>query len=197
MLSFSTSVTAQDDPPDELKSPDQRYSVRILRRADSRSVLLDDCSIAIYLGGQCLNKFPTFGYLLEAFWSPDGKYVAINNRRANSGDYVWVFRLRDGKAVAKPIDFEGSPHEAYDQYTDQVAKRTAVVYPEIALHGVYRLLRKARGWNKADVLKVTSDVRFEHLEDHRYAISETYSVKDGRLVLLGRKIKQVPSPKET
>ena len=197
MFVLGGSAIAQDAPTDELKSPDRRYSVKILRQEDSPSILLDDCSIAIYRGDQCIKKFPTFGYLLEAFWSPDGKYVAVNNRRANSGDYVWVFRLHDGKAMAKPIDFKGSPDDAYEQYINQVTKRTATVYPEVASHDVYRLFREAQGWTKSEVLQVKSDVRFWHVEGRRFANFETYSVKDGRLILLSRKINQVSSSKET
>ena len=193
LLAFGKTAAAQDDPPDELKSPDLQYSVRILRRADSRSILLDECAIAVCRKGHYLAKFPTFGYLLEAFWSPDGKYVAVNNRRANSGDYLWVFRLHDGSAMAKPVDFNGS----YDQYTDEVSERVAAVCPEVASHGVYRLFREAQGWTRPNILQVKSDVRFWHIEAHRFAITETYVAKAGGLVLLDRKIKPVPSPKES
>jgi len=30
--------------------------------------------------------------------------VAINNRRANAGDYLWVISLRDGKPIKMPDD---------------------------------------------------------------------------------------------
>jgi hypothetical protein len=43
-------------------------------------------------GKQNVAKYRTEGYLIDAFWSPDGRYVAVDNRRANSADYLWVFR---------------------------------------------------------------------------------------------------------
>ena len=44
------------------------------------------------------------GYLLDVFYSADNRYVAINNRRANAGDYLWVISLRDGQPLKIPED---------------------------------------------------------------------------------------------
>ena len=74
-------------------------------------------TIAVRNGKQYVAKYPTEGYLIDAFWSPDGRYVAVDNRRANSGDYLWVFRLRDGHAIKMPVD-------AQPQHDDDVCEKS-------------------------------------------------------------------------
>ena len=46
----------------------------------------DESTLRISTGGTTLAEFKTFGYLLDVFFSPDAAHVAINNRRANSGE---------------------------------------------------------------------------------------------------------------
>jgi hypothetical protein len=65
-------------------------------------------TIAVRSGKQYVAKYRTEGYLIDAFWSPDGRYVAVDNRRANSGDYLWVFRLPDGRSIKMPVDAQSS-----------------------------------------------------------------------------------------
>jgi hypothetical protein len=102
---FSAAIAAEDQPPQELYSPNHRYSVRILSSALPGADRYDGFfTIAVCRDEQYMAKYPTVGFLLDAFWSPDKKYVAVDNRRANSGDYLWMFRLRDGRAIRMPVD---------------------------------------------------------------------------------------------
>jgi hypothetical protein len=64
----------------------------------------DECTLRVSAGGQTLAEFPTMGYLLNVFFSPDSAHVAINNRRANAGDYLWVISMHDGRAIKMPDD---------------------------------------------------------------------------------------------
>jgi hypothetical protein len=64
----------------------------------------DECTLRVSAGGKILAEFPTMGYLLDVLFSPDNAYVAVNNRRANAGDYLWVMSLRDGKPIKMPDD---------------------------------------------------------------------------------------------
>jgi len=122
ILALPARNRAQDELPNELYSSDHQYSVTILQSALADSDPYDGFfTIAVRHGKQNLSKFPTEGYLIDAFWSPDGKYVAVDNRRANSGDYLWVFRLRDGHAIKMPVDAQPQhADDVYDKYAEEV-----------------------------------------------------------------------------
>jgi hypothetical protein len=85
-------------------SPDHRYSVEIVRPADDKEWTQTEFPFTLVIRdrGKRIASHKTIGYLWGApLWTD--KYVAINNRRGNAGDYLWVFRLIDGKCV-KPAD---------------------------------------------------------------------------------------------
>src|SRR5437870_8242321 len=106
LLAFSAlcAIAAQgQQPPHELVSPNKQYSVKMIL-APMPGFDPYDTTLEVCAGERVLARHPTEGYLLDAFWSPDGKYVAVDNRRANSGDYCWVFRLSDGAALKRPDD---------------------------------------------------------------------------------------------
>lgn len=81
------SPSASRAPP-HVESPDGRFSVEI--RANS---------LIIRDRGKQITERTTWGGLWDAFWSDTGQYVAINNRRGNAGDYIWIFSLPDGKCI--------------------------------------------------------------------------------------------------
>jgi hypothetical protein len=91
----SRSTTGQ---PPHVNSPGGRFSVEI--RANSLIIRDRDREIT---------ERTTWGGLWDAFWSDTGQYVAINNRRGNAGDYIWMFSLPDGKCIKeadnKQLDF--------------------------------------------------------------------------------------------
>ena len=125
ILPLVRGIAAGEEPPEELYSPDHRYSISILHSTSPGSDPNDAFfTIAVRSGDRYISKYPTEGYLIDAFWSPDGKYVAVDNRRANSGDYLWVFRLKDGRAIKMPVD-AGTKHPAehYEKYAEQAVKR--------------------------------------------------------------------------
>src|SRR5215472_17524704 len=90
----------ESDPPSRLCSLDNKYCVDIIPRAGHP----DECTLRVPADGKTLARFATMGYLLDIFFSPDNAYVAVNNRRANAGDYLWVVSLHDGKAIKMPDD---------------------------------------------------------------------------------------------
>jgi hypothetical protein len=84
-------------PPTHVDSPDKRFVVEIQQiNPDAKSL---DRLIIIRDAGKEIARQKTVGYLLNVFWDDTGRYVAINNRRANAGDYVWIFSLPDGKCI--------------------------------------------------------------------------------------------------
>jgi hypothetical protein len=104
----SVSLAAAIAPPSsDISSPDGVYSLRISNTAVPGSDPYKGFyALELSRRGNVLSKHATEGYLLEAFWSKDGKFVAVNNRRGSSGDYLWIFRLSDGKALKEPNDNE-------------------------------------------------------------------------------------------
>src|SRR5438132_3984464 len=82
VLAPAANSIAQEKPPEELYSPDKRYSVTILHSAlPGSDPYAGFFTIAVRSGKHDLAKFPTEGYLIDAFWCPDGRYVAVDNRR--------------------------------------------------------------------------------------------------------------------
>ncbi|RIA55808.1 hypothetical protein [Dichotomicrobium thermohalophilum] len=86
-------------------SPSGTYTVRIpSQAAEEKSSPRTFTLLQLRREGSLLREHRTFGYLLDVLWSPDERWVAVNNRRANSGDYLWVLSTSDGEAVRKPED---------------------------------------------------------------------------------------------
>lgn len=114
------------------ESPDKRFSVEITaNRLSGSNDDWNDKTILIKDNGKEIAKFPSYGYLLSVLWSGTGEYVAVNNRRANAGDYIWVISLPDGKCIKQPDDatgtFFGSAAErAFRAIDARVSDRTLI-----------------------------------------------------------------------
>jgi hypothetical protein len=100
---------AEEETPQKLTSPDGRYSVEIVEKQQPGSE--DDFTLVLSSRDKLVAQYPTYGFLIDAHWSPDGKCVAINNRRGNSGDYIWVLELPSGNALKHPDDKIGETWE--------------------------------------------------------------------------------------
>jgi hypothetical protein len=97
----SSQKTNETGPPGEVCSRDNKYCVHMIPTPGHP----DKCTLRISAsGGTTLAEFPIMGYLLDVFFSPDDAHVAINNRRANAGDYLWVISLPEGRALKVPDD---------------------------------------------------------------------------------------------
>jgi hypothetical protein len=195
----SSAIPAEDEPPAELSSPNQRYSVRIL---DSALPAADSYNgfytIAVRSGQQYIAKYPTIGFLLDAFWSPDGKYVAVDNRRANSGDYLWVFRLSDGYAIRMPVDaVPGRPEDAYEKYVDDLVYKVSRKFPELTSREFRKLFTFAKGWTDSGDLLVKTNFGFRNLRDQIAVLLQTYKVADDKLVLIDERVEKAPWPPKT
>ena len=194
ILALAVNSIAQEKPPEELFSPDKRYSVTILHSALPGSDPYNGFfTIAVRNGKQDLGSYPTQGYLIDAFWSPDGKYVAVDNRRGNSGDYLWVFSLRDGSAIKMPIDAGPKrPTEYYEKNARETIARVTAVYPELTYDQFNKLFTLAQGWTKSGELQVKTNMKFRNLENEIAVLWETYRVEQDKLVLVDHKVQKAP-----
>ncbi len=96
----SSQKANEPGPPAEVCSRDNKYCVHMIPTPGHP----DECTLRISASGTTMAEFPTMGYLLDVFFSPDDAHVAINNRRANAGDYLWVISLPEGRALKVPDD---------------------------------------------------------------------------------------------
>lgn len=137
----------------EITSPDQQSAVKIEHRALPRSDSVDGFfTLVLRVHGIAVLECPTMGYLLDAFWSPDNRYVAVNNRRSNSGDYVWVFSVPDRRVLEVPNDKVG----------EMFAHRAAARFSELTNASFEKFTNLAKKWINSRELEVESRIVFRH-----------------------------------
>lgn len=93
-------------------SPNKKYAIEMVNKPwlskDKRENFNNYYMIALLKDGKVVAEYPTFGELGDAYWSPDGKFVAVNNIRSHfGGDQIWLIALEDGKALKRPDDATG------------------------------------------------------------------------------------------
>ena len=193
ILASAGAASAQTSPQDVLSSQDKRYSIEILHSAlpgsDPNGAFF---TITVRDGGRNMSQYSTEGYLLDAFWSPDGKYVAVNNRRANSGDYVWVFRLSDGRAIKRPVDAvqEQRPWEYFEDYIRRVVKHITAVYPELTLQQFTQLFSLAHSWTKSGNLEIRTESGFRNLGEESVVLWGEYKFGRDKLLLVSQRVEK-------
>jgi hypothetical protein len=142
LILVSRSLAIDSEPPTKLVSPDGRFTVKLEPNASDTNLmsLLDHEKV--------IAEVPTYGYMLSAFWSEDGRYLAINNRRANSGDYLWVFSLPDGKCIKQPDDIVG------ESFRSGATKYFGAINPAAKESSRIRDTLVATGWKERHDLKI-------------------------------------------
>jgi lipoprotein NlpI len=159
-----SSVQTEWKPSTELCSADHQYCVKIAAKAQD----LDHRKLIVSSKARVLAQFPTFGYLMEAFWSPGNKYVAINNRRANAGDYLWVISLTDGAALKMPDDLateigkKNLGHINGDDPWGKTVQEVTTRYTECAHDRLDHKFLFAQGWKSAGDLLVLEELQFSN-----------------------------------
>ena len=197
----SALIMAEESQLEGLGSPDGRHSVVILDRAlPGADPYIGFFTLVVRHGGRSLARYPTMGYLLGAFWSADGKHVAVNNRRGNSGDYLWVFRLDDGHAVRMPVDAraERHPETAYGKHMEDLLRPVRGQLPELATAELRKYFTFAKGWTESGDLLVKTNLAFRGLPEGQIAVLlQTFRVAGGKLVLVDEQAEIAPWPPKT
>jgi hypothetical protein len=182
-LCLGTARSDSEVPPSQLFSPDKTFRVEIITTALPNSDPYEEFyTIVLSRQGNVISKFPTEGYLLNALWSPNGKYVAVNNRRGSSGDYLWVFRLADGKAVKLPDD----------DAAEAIVRQVSTKFPQFSIDSFNRRYTLARRWNSRSDLEVRTELQFFNLNNAVIRVDELDRVEGDRLVAVSQTIKEVP-----
>lgn len=173
---------ADDEPPALVKSPDGKSVVRIVDRAmPGTDGNTDFFTLEVSHNGKVVARAATEGYLISAHWNADGSKVAVNNRRGNSGDYLWVFSLPDGVVLKKADDKTG------EAWLTAGAK---------ALKGagqggeIYKSWLNATGWSAAGDLEINARMRMRGGAGFDFTAPASY--KNGKWKLNAGKVKAVP-----
>ncbi len=96
--------------------------------------------------------------------------LAAQHTVPSDGDYLWVFSLRDGKAVRHPDDRLGDPKV----FLPRITRR----FPACTEGALFRYYLIGTGWQAPNELKVRTDVRFYHTGPADILIDAVYSVSD-------------------
>lgn len=149
------------------------YSVRMLPVAqpnsDPQSGLF---TLAVDKKKLALSHRPTEGYIIDVFWSPGERYVAVDNRRANSGDYVWVFSLPRGSVIKAPDESCG----------DAAVDRALEAFPGLQAEDFAKCWNFATGWQGPMELEIRTKLVFFGRNEATIARTATYRVEGGRLI---------------
>lgn len=151
----ASGLVASNDHGEPLRSPDGRSSVRIVKKPMFKTDDPMECfTLQVFSDDDLLRGVPTCGYITSASWSPNGRMVAVNNRRGNAGDYLWVFDLVDRGVPKRADDNLG---EAWmKQGLDEISKAREL--PPGA--EPYRSWLTAAGWTSEGKLLVVVRARY-------------------------------------
>ena len=182
----------ESGPPSQVCSRGSKYCVDMIARAGHP----DECTLRVSAGGKTLAEFPSMGYLLDVFFSPDDAHVAINNRRANSGDYLWVISLRDGRAIKMPDDVaedvgkRNAGKIGGDHWSDQPVPELMTLRPTCTSEDLRHSFLFSTGWTNSGELRVVQEFEFSNgwmAVNNLCRLSETgLSVASGKVVKEGR-----------
>jgi hypothetical protein len=169
-------------PPTTISSPSGKYKLTLKQiPMPGIAALQGDSTLALVANGRGLSQFPTFGYLADAFWSPDERYVAVNNRRGNQGDYVWVFSLKDGKAIKAPDEIPG----------EVFADRASRDFPEVSVETFHKWWNVAKRWTQMNELETESRLVFSNLPEAFIDRIAIYRVEGDKFVQIRESFKKV------
>ena len=171
-------------------TPDKQYCVEITERKLPGSPELEDATLILRHKGRVLARYPTFGYLLNIYWSPHLRYVALNNRRANSGDWLWVISLADGKVIKMPTDLAEELHKKMlgaPDADDAGLREITEKFSQCAGEGIHHEYLLAMSWQSDDELRVFCEVTCFHFDDIIEA-ENVYRITGSRMILQSRKI---------
>jgi len=158
----SSEKANESGPLAQVCSRDNKYCVHMIPTPGHP----DECTLRVSASGTTLVESPTMGYLLDVFFSPDNKYVAINNRRANAGDYLWVISLRNGQAIKMPDDVAEDLGKkeagtiAGDHWSDQSMPEILALCPTCTRDDLRHSFLFSTGWKSAGELKVVEEFEF-------------------------------------
>lgn len=187
----------------ELTSPNKEYSL-VLSDTDEKWVY----KIAILHSGREVAHYRFQGELISGYWSPSGKYVAINNHYGHRGWYLWIFSLRDGSIVRASDTVRSSEYDRYTDYDGYLPDIPALAKQDILqvyssyLHdyNFKGYVSIAYGWEAGDRLLVFHELTLVKLQESEHMKIHVYTRLDLQLgkgfatsVVSAKKVKDTAS----
>jgi hypothetical protein len=182
-------------PPTRVCSRDNTYCVH-MRPTPGHP---DQCTLGVTASGRTLAEFPTMGYLLDVFFSPDTQYAAINNRRGNSGDYLWVISLRDGQVIKMPDEIaedlgkKEAGKISGDHWSDESIPEILALCPTCTSDDLRRSFLFSTGWQSSRELKIVEEFEFSKTW---IGVNNVCRITGARLSVAEHKIAKEPGPSE-
>jgi hypothetical protein len=179
-----------------LRSPDKEYSIRL---ADTTEDYVYQMNIRH--GRKKIGSYRFEGLLVSAFWSPSGKYVAVNSHDGHRNWLVWVISLDDGSIVKSDGKVTRENTGNYDRGLDYgylpdimpaASRAIGKLYPGYADdHMREGYISIAYGWEKGDRLLMFHELVFGDLAEEKNKIIDVYTKwnVNGKLVLRKDEIK--------
>lgn len=165
----------------EIDSPDRQFLIKIVDEKMAKAdPIMGDMTLVVSKGNHVIFRAPTTGYLIDALWNRDGNFVAINNRRGNSGDYVWIVSLLSGKALKKP-----------DDGTFSVPLKTIAKECARCTEGSFdRDLMMAKAWRSVNEVEI--ETRWRFYETALVVRTATYKIDGRKFRLIKQRIVNHP-----
>ena len=98
LLAAATMVACATAEPGKPDDPKVLHTIEIVGLEEGEPVLI------VKKQDEILFKEPAMGWLIDSHWSPQGGFLAINERRGNSGDYLWILDVRNRRVIKRPED---------------------------------------------------------------------------------------------
>lgn len=181
---ISTAVSAQGDYKLTLSDTAEPFVYRL-------TVMLRDQEVMHYIFK---------GELVTAYWSPLGKYVAINNHYGR-GWYPWIIRLEDGAVLRSAGPMRAS---TYDRYTDPECTPNILTADDDEIRQVYPAYQSdqmrngystvAYEWRSEDRLLMFHELIFDELflkENSSLQVFSVFVVRDEGLIAEDFRVKKV------
>ena len=190
-----TSDDSAEYHTDRSPSGDYTLSATVASTADNQWLILRR-------RGKEIARYPFESYFGPVYWSPSGKYVAVDNHYGHYAWNVWVISLLDGSVITA----HGAVRDPkYDRTLDHKCLPDVMAFPIVdrALKAVYPAYESDRdnrgiltityGWEKGDILKFYHRIVFPKLWDTKGLVGEILT--ESKVTPTGIEVPKIASAK--
>ena len=167
-----------------IDSPGNRFSLYLTDTAEEWIYKLH-----IRKGNKTITTYTFSGAMMSAYWSPNFRYVVINNHDGHFGWWLWIISLSDGAVITRDGPCHDPNYDRYSEVHDYGPDIFSIMEKQIARldknYKKYNLregyLSIAYGWTENGDLKMFYEFPFDDLKDsiiYGYSLDK---IKHGRV----------------